>query len=95
MTRQEKLNELAAVRTAFSSYVKCSGTAAKDPEGVERFLLAACAKLRGDLMAMPRDTVRALNEVGSPEPAVRYGASFAEGAVIVTALVGRWRSAFR
>lgn len=95
MTRQEKRDELAAVRSAFCSSVKWLDAAGRNPEAVERVLVAACAKLRGDLMAMLRDAVNALNQVGIPEPPVRYGASFAEGALIVTALVERWRAAFR
>ena len=92
MTRQEKRDELSAVRRTFCTAVKYSKTARGDAEALEQALMAACAKLRGDLMAIPRDTVKVLNEVGAPEPAVRYGASFAEGAVIVTALADRWRA---
>lgn len=86
----DKRAELAALRKAF-----CEAIAAVNrtrPPGDEQPLLTSCHGLRGDLMAMPTATVRAINDVFAPEPKLQYGASFAEGAAIVVALVSRWRA---
>jgi hypothetical protein len=80
---QDKRAELAALRKAFC------GAIAKGQKSTaaERSLLTYCRDLSGDLMAMPRETVKAINEFWMPKPKLEYGASFAEGAVIVTALI--------
>ena len=90
----DKRTELALLRKAF-----CEGVAVpkrgRSSGSVEQALLTSCEGLRGDLMAMPTGTVRAINEVGDPEPKLQYGASFAEGTAVVTALIDRWRTRMR
>jgi hypothetical protein len=87
---QDKRTELAALRKAFCQAV-AAPQKARSGGAAEQALLTSCEGIRGDLMAMPTGTVRAINEVGDPEPKLQYGASFAEGAAVVTALIDRWR----
>lgn len=87
---QDKRTELAALRKAFCLAVAAPLKGRADGRA-EQSLQAHCHALRGDLMAMPTGTVRAINEIGDPEPKLLYGASFAEGAAVVTALIDRWR----
>jgi hypothetical protein len=91
---QDKRTELALMRKAFGEAV-ATRMKARAAASAEQSLLTCCQTLRGDLMAMPRAVVAAINEVGTPEPKLEYGASFAEGAAIVTAFIDRWRAPTR
>ena len=88
---QDKRTELAALRKAFCEAVAAPQTA-RAGSAVEQSLLTSCRGVGGDLMAMPTATIRTINEVADPQPKLQSGASFAEGAAIVTAFVSRWRA---
>ena len=87
---KDKRTALAALRKVFCDAVALPEKARAN-SSAEESLLTYCEALRGDLMAMPAAAVRAINEVGDPKPKLQRGASFAEGATVVTALIGRWR----
>ena len=91
---RDKRAELAALRKAFCLAVATPHKGRAGGE-VERPLLAYCAELRGDLMAMPRGTVTAINVIADAQPQLQYGAPFAEGAAVVSALIERWRVSAR
>ena len=84
---QEKRNELAAKRKAFCAAVEAAQNARSATFPAK--LIAQCGGLSGDLMAMPTATMRAINEIGDPEPKLQYGASFAEGAAVLVAAADR------
>ena len=84
---QDKRNELAAKRKAFCKAVQ--GATHSRSARVPEHLLTHCAGLSRDLMAMPTATMRAINQIGDPEPKLQYGASFAEGVAVLVATAAR------
>jgi hypothetical protein len=64
------------------------------PDALQETLLAYCHSLRGEFDAMPRRTIAAINAVAAPRPELLNGASYAEGAAVVSAHIGQWRELF-